>query len=118
LESFVGRWVLPALCNHFDRRQFGAIKGQLTTYALIDVVNTWHQALDNRQSTRAFFVDLSNAFDHVDHATVLGKMSALGVDPALMTRLHSFLLHRQQRVKVGSCYSKWATLRGGMPQGS
>jgi hypothetical protein len=118
LEAFVGRWVLPALSKHFDRRQYGAIKGRSTTHALIDVVNTWHQAIDKRQSTRTLFIDYSKAFDHVDHATVLGKLSALGVDPALTAWLHSFLLHRQQRVKIGGCFSQWATLRGGMPQGS
>jgi hypothetical protein len=118
LESFVGRWVLPALSSHFDCRQFGAIKGRSTTHALIDIVNTWHQALDNSQSTRTLFVDYSKAFDHVGHATVLEKMSALGVDPELTTWLRSFLSNRQQRVKVGGCFSKWVTLRGGMPQGS
>ncbi len=109
LEAFVGRWVLPALSKHFDRRQYGAIKGRSTTHALIDVVNTWHQAIDKRQSTRTLFIDYSKAFDHVDHATVLGKLSALGVDPALTAWLHSFLLHRQQRVKIGGCFSQWSS---------
>jgi hypothetical protein len=109
LESFVGPWVLPALSSHFDCRQFGAIRGRSTTHALIDIVNTWHQALDNSQSTRTLFVDYSKTFDHVDHATVLEKMSALGVDPELMTWLRSFLSNRQQRVKVGGCFSKWVT---------
>jgi hypothetical protein len=53
LESFVGRWVLPALPNQFDLRQFGAIKGRSTTNALTDTVNTWHQALHNSQPSMA-----------------------------------------------------------------
>jgi hypothetical protein len=32
--------------------------------------------------------------------------------------MHSFLLNRQQRVKVGNTFSDWTTLKGGMPQGT
>ena len=32
--------------------------------------------------------------------------------------MHSFLLNRQQRVKIGTFFSDWTTLKGGMPQGT
>jgi hypothetical protein len=45
-------------------------------------------------------------------------MAALGVDPKLLKWMHSFLFQRQQRVKIGHVFSSWATLNGGMPQGT
>jgi hypothetical protein len=64
------------------------------------------------------FVDCAKAFDHVDHTTVLLKMAALRIDPKLLKWMHSFLFQRQQRVKIGLVFSSWATLNGGMPQGT
>ena len=78
----------------------------------------WHQALDDRTSVRALFVDYSKAFDHVDHSIVLSKMAALNADPCVIRWMHSFLSNRQQRVKIGSTVSQWTTLTGGMPQGT
>ena len=118
LEAFVGRWMLNSLVNKFDCRQFGALRGRSTTHALIDILHTLHQALDNNQSARVLFVDYCKALDRVDHATVLRKMAILGIDPFLLRWMHSFLLNRQQRVKIGSNVSRWAVLRGGIPQGS
>ena len=46
------------------------------------------------------------------------KLAELGV-PQILTRwLHSFMSHRQQRVKIGKVVSEWASPNGGMPQGT
>ena len=118
LESLVGRWILSEITNKFDAKQFGALRGRSTTHALIDITHMWHKALDDRNSVRALFVDYSKAFDHVDHSTVLNKMAALDIHPCLLKWMHSFLLNRQQRVKIGNTFSDWITLKGGMPQGT
>ena len=118
LESMLGRRLLPYLAHKFDPRQFGALKGRSTTHALTAILHLWHQALDNHKSIRTVFVDYSKAFDHVDHATVLAKMAALNIHPCLIRWMHSFLSNRQQRVKIGSAFSQWTTLTGGMPQGT
>jgi hypothetical protein len=78
----------------------------------------WHQAPDNQNSIRAVFIDYSKAFDHVDHSTVLRKMTALDIHPLLLKWIHSFLSYRQKRVKVGNILSDWITLKGRMPQGT
>jgi hypothetical protein len=117
-ESLVGRWILPKVTSKLDARQFGALRGRSTTHALVDITHMWHQALDSRNSIRALFVDYSKAFDHVDHSTVLKKMAALDIHPCLLKWMHSFLLNRQQRVKIGTFFSDWITLKGGMPQGT
>jgi hypothetical protein len=74
-----------------------------------------YQALDDRKSARALFVDYSKAFDH---ATVLSKMTELNIHPCLIRWMHSFLSNRRQRVEIGPVYSQWTSLTGGMPQGT
>jgi Reverse transcriptase (RNA-dependent DNA polymerase) len=83
LESLIGRWVVTTIAGKFDARQFGALRGRSTTHALTAITHMWHEALENRNSIRALFVDYSKAFDHVDHSTVLRKMAALDIHPRL-----------------------------------
>ena len=118
LESLVGQWMLPTIAEKFDARQFGALKRRSTTHALIDIIHMWQQALDDRRSIRTLFIDYRKAFDHVDHTTVLNKMSALNIHPFIRKWMHSFLSNRQQRVKIGSVVSEWISPNGGMPQGT
>ena len=118
LESFVGRWMLDSIGNQFDIRQFGALKGRSTTHALIEITHTWQQALDQHNSVRTLCIDYSKAFDHVDHAIVLRKLTDLGVQPFLLKWMHSFLHGRRQCVKIGQVFSSWSTPNGGMPQGT
>jgi len=40
------------------------------------------------------------------------------VQPFIIRWMHSFLLERRQRVKLSINASNWATLNGGMPQGT
>jgi hypothetical protein len=117
-ESLVGRWMLETISDKFDRKQFGAIKGRSTSHALVDMMHTWHRAMDERKSARVLFIDYAKAFDRVDHPTVIQKLGALGVPPIILRWLHSFLTDRQQRVKIHDFLSNWASPNGGMPQGT
>jgi len=117
-ESLIGRWMLEAINDKFDRKQFGAIKGRSTNHALVDMLHKWHKALDEEQSVRVVFVDYAKAFDHVDHPTVMKKLAALGVPPIILRWIQSFLTNRQQRVKIGDVFSNWDSPNGSMPQGT
>ena len=65
LESFVGKWILNIIEITTDRRQFGALKGQSTTHALMSLLHSKVTALDSGGSVRTVFVDFQEAFDHV-----------------------------------------------------
>lgn len=117
LESLIGRWILADTGDGFDRKQFGALKGRSTSHALVDITHKWLQALDEKKSVIAVFVDYAKAFDHVDHTIVMTKLAALGVRSVPLRWLHSFLLNRQ-RVKIGDMLSEWLSPNGSMPQGT
>ena len=54
----------------------------------------------------------------MDHNVLIKKLKVLSVDPFLVSWVTSFLCDRKQRVKLGSVFSSWVTLNGGIPQGS
>ena len=102
LEAKIGNWILDDILDKVDVKQFGAIKGQSTTQALIDLLYQWHSTLDSGGSVRVLFVHYAKAFDHVDHLIVCRKLLNLGASRQLVISLHSFLKDRKQRVKIGS----------------
>jgi hypothetical protein len=116
LETTLGRRLLPKNAGNLDPRQFGALRGRSTTHALIAITHQCYQALDDRNSIRAVFIDFSKAFDRIDHSTILTRMAALGIQQSAIRWMHSFLSNRQQRVKIGPVFSEWEFLTGAMPQ--
>ena len=64
------------------------------------------------------FIDLTKAFDTIDHKTILRKMSYLGVDQAAIKWFSSYLSGRTQRCSVNGKLSTARTLCCGVPQGS
>ena len=82
------------------------------------MLHHWHCAVDNSKSVRVLFVDYAKAFDHVDHSTVVRKLINFGVPDFSIRSICSFLIDRQQRVKICDAFSSWVRLSGSMPQGS
>ena len=74
LEAIVGGWILDAVADKLDTRQFGALKGRSTTHALIDMLHHWHATVDSGSSFRVLFVDFAKAFDQIDHNIVIDKL--------------------------------------------
>ena len=62
-------------------------------------------------------MDLSKAFDCLNHELLIAKLSAYGFSPALRL-IHSCLSERKQRVKINGSFSTWRETMIGVPQGS
>ena len=63
-------------------------------------------------------MDLSKAFDSVDHDLLLAKLNFHGINLDALQLLGSHLSKRHQRVKVNSTLSDWKEIRFGVPQES
>ena len=78
----------------------------------------------NGMYTLALFIDLSKAFDTLDHKVLLDKMYRYGIRRSSLTWFKSYLENRKIRVKcqVASSgkleYSDYQTVNYGTPQGS
>jgi len=67
LEAIVGGFILEAVADKLDPKQFGGLKGRSTTRVLVDMLHHWHAGLDSGVSTRVLFIDFAKAVDDIDH---------------------------------------------------
>jgi len=73
----------------------------------------------NRKHPLLALLDLSAAFDRVDHDILLSRLqSRYGLDGAVLAWIRSFLSDRTQRVCFGGRLSAEIALIFGVPQGS
>ncbi len=90
-----------------------------TETALIVVKSNIIEALDKKLAVLMVFLDLSAAFDSIDHAILLRRLSMeLGFSDNPVSWLRSYLNNRISRVKVINDLSEPLALDFGVPQGS
>ena len=70
------------------------------------------------QEARIVQIDLSAAFDRVNHQGILFKLCSVGVGGSVPSVLKQFLSNRSQYVVVDGCRSKLVNVVSGVPQGS
>ena len=85
---------------------------------LVRLIEDWKALLDRHQVIGAMLLDLSKAFDCLPHRLLIAKLKAYGFNDNACNLIHSYLLNRQQRVKIGESRSDWLNLIKGVPQGS
>ena len=89
-----------------------------TTTALIQLYDTWLKALENGQLAGVGFLDMSAAFDIVDHTILLNKLKLYGFDGNFLQWTSSYLSDRTQSVCIDGCLSSLRPVPHGVPQGS
>ena len=104
--------------NLFSQKQSGFRHGYSTQDVLLHVVNSCSKAIDCGQYTGAVFVDLAKAFDCVDHAILLKKLTGYGICGGVHSWLKSFLCGRTQQVVFKGNLSSKGPITVGVPQGS
>ena len=93
-------------------------KGFNSQQALISSIERWRKSLDNKGYRGTVLMDLSKAFDTLNHDLLIAKLHAYGFDMKTLKLLHSYLTKRWQRTKVNSSFSTWSELLQGVPQDS
>ena len=63
-------------------------------------------------------MDLSKAFDTINHELLIAKLHAYGFSRNSLTLILSYLTDRWQRTKINLSFSDWKELLQGVPQGS
>ena len=78
-----------------------------TETALLNVMSDILMAADDRQVTLLALLDLSAAFDCVDHDIVLSRLrSSFGLEDTVLAWIRSFLIDRTQHVRCCSCFTQ------------
>lgn len=98
--------------------QFGFRTGYSTDLALLYLTEFLKQAIDDGSLAGSVFVDLTKAFDTINHQILFIKLEAMGICGPALLFIRSYLLNRNQTVSISGTYSKQTTTNIGVPQGS
>ena len=63
-------------------------------------------------------MDLSKAFDTINHELLSAKLYAYGFSKGALKLINSYMSDRWQRTKIDKPFSSWSALLKGVPQGS
>ena len=110
LSEFTERFFSPLLG--------GFRQGYNTQHVLLNFLQYCKNSIDNKGLAGAVSMDLSKAFDCVNHGLLIAKLSAYGLNMDALQLIRSYLSNRQQRVKINSFFSDWKEIKIGVPQGS
>ena len=98
--------------------QFGFRKGFSTALSLIHLVNSVASAVDRNEFTVGVFLDLSKAFDTLDHRILLTKLEHDNIRGLALEWIKSYLSNRSQYVLFNGIRSDPCFIKCGVPQGS
>ena len=110
ISSYIEKYLSQFLC--------GYRKGYSTQYALLELIEKWKYSMDSHGYSGAVIMDLSKAFDTINHELLLAKLYAYGFGTQALRLLRCYLTERWQRTKINQSFSSWSELLDGVPQGS
>ena len=125
ISKIIEKAVLTQLQDHLtgngllETYQSAYRKEHSTGTALLAVTDNLLSNIDNRLASIVAFLDLSAAFDTLDHQILLKRLSiTYGIHAKAFQWFSSYLSDRRQSVTIGSIFSKPVPLQSGVPQGS
>ncbi|XP_033121556.1 uncharacterized protein LOC117120638 [Anneissia japonica] len=88
-----------------------------TETAILKVHDDIMQALDTGECILSVYLDMSAAFDTIDHNILLNRLIDIGISGSALGWFQSYLISRRQCVKIKSSISDPVFLECGVPQG-
>lgn len=104
--------------NILSPNQFGFRPKRSTYMATNELYCKIAQNLDNNLHTVGIFLDLSKAFDTINHNILLRKLNQYGIRGLANDWIKNYLSGRQQRVTFNNTLSNATNISCGVPQGS
>jgi hypothetical protein len=120
MESLVAESLdnLLTHCNTLSNNQHGFRKGRSCITNLLTVIDNWTTLADAAIPIDAIYLDLSKAFDKVDHELLLKKLIAIGINGTPLQWFKSYLTNRSFIVRAEGALSDPHPIFSGVPQGS
>ena len=81
-------------------------------------VRKMEKVLDKGEYVSALFMDLSKAFDTINHDLLIAKPKVYGFSKEALKLMKSYLKNRKQKVQINNKFSSERDVIAGVPQGS
>ena len=98
--------------------QFGFRSNHSTLHAILLIADKIQKAIERNQYSCGIFLDLSKAFDTVNHTILIKKLEYYGIRGIAKDWFCSYLSNRKQLVSIGNVTSDLKPITCGVPQGS
>ena len=104
--------------NFLYNSQYGFRKHHSTELAAIEFIERAIGCMDDNQTPVNIFLDLSKAFDTLDHDILLSKLNYYGITGNALQLFQTYLHNRKQYVSFNDRNSEYLYIKTGVPQGS
>ena len=105
--------------NILYNKQFGFQKNTSTDHAILELVDELRQSFNENKFTVGVFIDLSKAFDTIDHEILLHKLKHYGVNGNILKWFSNYLSNRKQYIQYDKINkTNCLNTKCGVPQGS
>ena len=120
METIITKQLLAYLetNNLHSDHQYGFRQARSAGDLLAYAVHAWPSALESYGESRVISLDISKAFDHVWHKSLLAKLPMFGLHHALIKWISSFLSDRSVATRADGFLSNPHSINSGVPQGS
>ena len=112
LLSFINKFEI------FNPAQYGFRKNHSTYMAMLNFYDKVSEAIDKNEFIIGIFIDLSKAFDTINHDILIKKLELYGIRGIPNLLLKNYLENRQQYVSYNNYASTLKPICCGVPQGS
>lgn len=124
LSKIMERIIYNQIQSYFCKNGLNSVyqhaykKGHSTVTALAQMTDDWMKEIDDKKIVGSVLLDLSAAFDILDHHVLLNKLCCYGFEPSAVAWIESYLTERKYTVYFNGSYSEQRDVSCGVPQGS
>ena len=116
-ESIIYSQLNDYMENKLSKYHTSFHKNHDTQNSLLRIIKSWKAKLNNGSKVGVIIMDLSKAFDSLNHDLLLAKLEAYGLDNDAVSFMRSYQTNRLQRCKINNSFSGWAKMSAGVSQG-
>jgi retron-type reverse transcriptase len=123
-SKLLEKLMVKRLINFIDKNkilskhQYGFRRNRSTELAVLDFVDKITKAIEEGKFTVGIFLDLSKAFDTINHKILIRKLEHYGIRGTAKKLFENYLYNRKQYVKYNGVLCEEMTITSGVPQGS
>ena len=107
-----------SVCVTGFRKTTGFRKNHSTQHALLKMIETLKTKLNIGHKVGVIYMDLSKAFDSLNHELLIAKLKCYGLDQHTVEFFRGYLSSRYQCCKINNAFGDWRKITAGVPQGS